>query len=74
MSNFFSDFKPYFTLKLLTRFVLSMRDELRISTIISDLTQNDTNMAIKDTQIIVEANRPYEEIGQYLSELQLAGL
>jgi len=51
-----------------------MRDELRISTIISDLTQNDTNMAIKDTQIIVEANRPYEEIGQYLSELQLAGL
>jgi len=33
---------------------MPISDELRgILTIISDLTDNDTNMAIKDTQIIV---------------------
>ena len=49
---------------------MPISDELRrILTIISDLTDNDTNMAIKDTQIIVEANRPYEEIEQYLNKL-----
>jgi hypothetical protein len=42
---------------------MSMADELRrILTIISDLTDNDTNTNIKDTQIITEANRPSEEI------------
>jgi len=54
---------------------MSISDGLRrILTIISDLTDNDTNMAIKDTQIIVEANRPYEEIEQYLNELNSFGL
>ena len=50
---------------------MSMRDELRrILTIISDLTQNDTNSIIKDTEIIAEANRPSEEIKKDLNELQ----
>ena len=35
---------------------MSMRDELRkILTIISDLTHNDTNSSVKDTEIIAEA-------------------
>ena len=63
MSNFFIDFKQYFTLKLLTRFVLSMRDELIISTIISDLTRNDTYSTVKNTQITVKANVPFKESG-----------
>jgi predicted transcriptional regulator len=50
---------------------MSMRDELRrILTIISDLTHNDTNSRVKDTEIIVEANRPSEEIKKDLNELQ----
>jgi predicted transcriptional regulator len=54
---------------------MSMTDELRrILTIISDLTDNDTNTNIKDTQIITEANRPSEEIGKYLNELHSLGL
>ena len=60
---------------MLTRFVMSIRDELRrILTIISDLTHNDTNSTVKDTQITAKANVPFKEIGQYLSELQSAGL
>jgi predicted transcriptional regulator len=43
-------------------------------TIISDLTHNDTNSTVKDTQITAKANVPFKEIGKYLSELQLAGL
>ena len=40
-----------------------MSDELkRILTIISDLIDNETNTTVKDTQIIVEANHPHEEI------------
>ena len=54
---------------------MSMRDELRrILTIISDLTQNDTNSIIKDTEIIAEANRHSDEIEKDLNELQLLGL
>ncbi len=54
---------------------MSMGDELRrILTIISDLTHNDTNSTVKDTQITAKANVPFKEIGKYLSELQLAGL
>jgi predicted transcriptional regulator len=50
---------------------MSLRDELRrILTIISDLTHNDTNSTIKDTQIIAEVNRPSEEVEKYLNELQ----
>jgi predicted transcriptional regulator len=50
---------------------MSMRDELRrILTIISDLTHNDTNSRVKDTEIIAEANRPSEEIKKDLNELQ----
>ena len=50
---------------------MSIRDELRrILTIISDLTDNDTNTTVKDTQIIVEANRPSEEVDEFLNELQ----
>ena len=42
---------------------MSMRDELRrILTIISDLTHNETNSSVKDTEIIVKANRQSEEI------------
>ena len=49
---------------------MSIRDELRrILTIISDLTDNDTNTTVKDTQIIVEANRPSEEVDEFLNEL-----
>jgi predicted transcriptional regulator len=56
-------------------FVMSMRDELRkILTIISDLTHNDTNSTVKETQITANANVPFKEIGQYLSELQSLGL
>jgi predicted transcriptional regulator len=52
-----------------------MRDELRrILTIISDLTQNDTNSIIKDTEIIAEANRQSDEIEKDLNELQSLGL
>ena len=54
---------------------MSIRDELRkILTIISDLTDNDTNTTTKDTQIIAEANRPSEEIEKDLNELQSLGL
>ena len=54
---------------------MSMRDELRrILTIISDLTQNDTNSIIKDTEIIAEANRLSGEIEKDLNELQSIGL
>jgi predicted transcriptional regulator len=54
---------------------MSMRDELRrILTIISDLTQNDTNSIIKDTEIIAEANRQSDEIEKDLNELQTLGL
>ena len=50
---------------------MSMSDELRrILTIISDLTHNDTNSSIKDTEIIAEANRQSEEIEKDLNELQ----
>jgi predicted transcriptional regulator len=52
-----------------------MKDELRrILTIISDLTHNDTNSSVKDTEIIAEANRQSEEIEKYLNELQSLGL
>lgn len=54
---------------------MSISDELRrILTIISDLTHNDTNSSIKDTEIIAEANRQSEEIEKYLNELQSLGL
>ena len=54
---------------------MSMRDELRrILTIISDLTLNDTNSSVKDSRIIVEANRPCEEVEKDLNELQSLGL
>ena len=54
---------------------MSMRDELRrILTIISDLTHNDTNSSVKDTEIIAEANRQSDEIEKYLNELQPLGL
>ena len=53
---------------------MSMSDELRrILTIISDLTHNDTNSSVKDTEIIVEANRQSEEIEKDLNELQSFG-
>ena len=56
-------------------FVMSMRGELRrILTIISDLTHNDINSTVKDNLITAKANVPFKEIGQYLSELQSAGL
>jgi predicted transcriptional regulator len=46
---------------------MSMGDELRrILTIISDLTHNDTNSTVKDTQITAKANVPFKEIGKYL--------
>jgi predicted transcriptional regulator len=52
-----------------------MKDELRrILTIISDLTHNDTNSIIKDTEIIAEANRQSDEIEKDLNELQSLGL
>jgi predicted transcriptional regulator len=52
-----------------------MTDELRrILTIISDLTDNDTNTTVKDIQIMAEANRPSEEIEKYLNELHSVGL
>ena len=54
---------------------MSMRDELRrILTIISDLTHNDTNSSIKDTNIIAEANRQSDEIEKDLNELQSLSL
>ena len=54
---------------------MSMKDELRrILTIISDLTHNDTNSSVKDTEIIAQANRQSEEIEKYLNELQSLGL
>ena len=43
-------------------------------TIISDLTNNDTNSSVKDTKIITEANRQSEEVEKYLNELQSLGL
>ncbi len=47
---------------------MSMSNELRkILTIISDLTHNDTNSTVKDTQIIAKANVPFKEIEKYLS-------
>jgi predicted transcriptional regulator len=54
---------------------MSMSDDLRrILTIISDLTHNDTNSGVKDTEIIAEANRQSEEIEKYLNELQSLSL
>lgn len=54
---------------------MSTSDELRrIWTIISDLTNNDTNSSVKDTKIITEANRQSEEVEKYLNELQSLGL
>ena len=54
--------------------VMSMSDELRrILTIISDLTHNETNSSVKDTEIIVKANRQSEEIEKDLNELQSFG-
>jgi predicted transcriptional regulator len=53
---------------------MSMGDELRrILTIISDLTHNETNSSVKDTEIIAEANRQSEEIEKDLNELQSFG-
>ena len=53
---------------------MSMSDELRrILTIISDLTHNETNSSIKDTEIIAEVNRQSEEIEKDLNELQSFG-
>ena len=53
---------------------MSMSDELRrILTIISDLTHNETNSSVKDTEIIVKANRQSEEIEKDLNELQSFG-
>ncbi len=53
---------------------MSMSDELRrILTIISDLTHNETNSSVKDTEIIAEANRQSEEIEKDLNELQSFG-
>ena len=53
---------------------MSMSDELRrILTIISDLTHNDTNSSVKDTEIIAQANRQSEEIEKNLNELQSFG-
>jgi hypothetical protein len=50
---------------------MSIRDELRkILTIISDLTDNETNTTVKDIQIILEANRPSEEVDEFLNGLQ----
>jgi predicted transcriptional regulator len=43
-------------------------------TIISDLTHNDINSTVKDTLITAKSNVPFKEIGQYLSELESAGL
>jgi predicted transcriptional regulator len=52
-----------------------MRDELRrILTIISDLTHNDTNSSVKDTEIIAKANRQSEELENHINELQSLGL
>jgi DNA-binding IscR family transcriptional regulator len=49
---------------------MSMSDELRrILTIISDLTHNDTNSTVKDTQITAKANVPFKEIEQDTHEL-----
>jgi predicted transcriptional regulator len=54
---------------------MSTSDELRrILTIISDLTNNDTNSSVKDTKIITEANRQSKEVEKYLNELQSLGL
>ena len=54
---------------------MTMSDELRrILTIISDLTHNETNSSVKDTEIIAEANRQSEEIEKDLNELQSLGL
>ena len=54
--------------------VMSMSDELRrILTIISDLTHNETNSSVKDTEIIAKANRQSEEIEKDLNELQSFG-
>ncbi len=53
---------------------MSMGDELRrILTIISDLTHNETNSSVKDTEIIAKANRQSEEIEKDLNELQSFG-
>ena len=53
---------------------MSMSDELRrILTIISDLTHNETNSSVKDTEIIAQANRQSEEIEKNLNELQSFG-
>ena len=50
---------------------MSIRDELRkILTIISDLTDNETNTIVKDIQRILEANRPSEEVDEFLNGLQ----
>ena len=55
--------------------LMSMKDELRrILTIISDLTHNDTNLIIKDTKIIAEANLQSEDVEKYMNELQSLGL
>jgi hypothetical protein len=53
---------------------MSMEDELiMILTTISDLTHNDTNSTVKDTQITAKANVPLKKSGN-TCELQLAGL
>jgi hypothetical protein len=63
MSNLFSDFKPYFTFKFVKQDLFVYGDELRrILTFISDLTHNDTNSTVKDTQITGKANVPFKEI------------
>lgn len=63
MSNLFSDFKPYFTFKFVKQDLFVYGDELRrILTFISDLTHNDTNSTVKDTQITAKANVPFKEI------------
>lgn len=50
---------------------MSIRNELRkILTIISDLTDNETNTTVKDIQIILEANRSSEEVDEFLNGLQ----
>ena len=50
-------------LNLLNKICYVYGDELRrILTFISDLTHNDTNSTVKDTQITAKANVPFKEI------------
>jgi len=62
MSNLFSDFKPYFTFKFVKQDLLCLWRWRRILTFISNLTHNDTNSTVKDTQITAKANVPFKEI------------